>query len=322
LPHQSAQARSRFRLNARNLWLTWPQCNTSKEEALEALVKEFPDNKGIVVAHELHEDGSPHLHAVVRLYDKTNYRSAHCLDHITGKHGNYQAQHAPYGNLKYCLKDGDYAHTNNWDPALELERLKNTSEGKLHHTALMIKEGKTIKDVDAVYPEIVFMYPAKIAAYKAFQLGARTWGAIVTIIMGPPDAGKSTWARDRLIDLPGGYYEHHSDNKWWPEYSGQENVLIDDYEGQIPRCEFLALIDTTPSATYVEYKQTHIPFRGHNIMITSNFGLSAWYKREVDARAIVRRVYRWVYFPYPKQWDNYHEFFNYDEFRRVAQGYT
>lgn len=62
---------NKFRLNAINVLFTYPQCPLAKEEVYDFLVAKF-DPQHILVAHEKHADGSPHLHAFLRFKNKIN----------------------------------------------------------------------------------------------------------------------------------------------------------------------------------------------------------------------------------------------------------
>lgn len=62
----------KFRLKGKSLFLTYPQCPLDKAAALEQLLQLLPVEKALV-AEEQHEDGSPHLHAYVKLTKEVNY---------------------------------------------------------------------------------------------------------------------------------------------------------------------------------------------------------------------------------------------------------
>lgn len=101
-----------FRLQAKYMLLTWPQCETSKEHVLEGIKSTFKDLKGCVVAREEHEDGSPHIHAYVELYKNCDIKRMAVLDGIAGKHGNYKPYKAaewssPGKMRRYVEKEGD-----------------------------------------------------------------------------------------------------------------------------------------------------------------------------------------------------------------------
>lgn len=62
----------KFRLNAKKLFLTYPKCSITKEEALEQLKAKLKHISKILVAHELHKDGTDHLHVYINLDKKCN----------------------------------------------------------------------------------------------------------------------------------------------------------------------------------------------------------------------------------------------------------
>lgn len=64
-----------------------------------------------VVAHELHQDGTDHLHCWFKLASKTNIKDQFKLDLTyegTKYHGMYEGARSNIKVLKYVTKDGDY----------------------------------------------------------------------------------------------------------------------------------------------------------------------------------------------------------------------
>nr|AKP17213.1 AC1 [Dolichos yellow mosaic virus]CAI91273.1 replication associated protein [Dolichos yellow mosaic virus] len=104
-----------FRISARNIFLTYPKCSLSKEEALEQLCRiECPSDKLFIrVAQEAHQDGTMHLHALVQFKGKAQFRNARHFDlthpHSTQIfHGNVQGAKSSSDVKSYITKDGDY----------------------------------------------------------------------------------------------------------------------------------------------------------------------------------------------------------------------
>ncbi len=104
----------RFRIQAKNFFLTYPKCSLSKEEALSQLQSlNTPTNKKYLkICRELHENGEPHLHVLIQFEGKyvcTNQRffdlvsptrSAHFHPTIQGAKGSSDVK-------SYLEKDGD-----------------------------------------------------------------------------------------------------------------------------------------------------------------------------------------------------------------------
>ncbi|QGV12713.1 replication-associated protein [Begomovirus myanmarense] len=105
---------NKFRINAKNYFLTYPHCSLTKEEALSQIqALETPTKKLFIrICRELHEDGTPHLHVLIqfegkfqcknpRLFDLTSpTRSAHF-------HPNIQGAKSSTDVKTYMDKDGD-----------------------------------------------------------------------------------------------------------------------------------------------------------------------------------------------------------------------
>nr|ADB81087.1 AC1 [Tomato leaf curl Bangalore virus] len=107
-------APNRFKINAKNYFLTYPKCSLTKEEALSQLInlQTTTSKKFIRICREGHEDGTPHLHVLIqfegkfqcknnRFFDLTSpTRSAHF-------HPNIQGAKSSSDVKSYMEKDGD-----------------------------------------------------------------------------------------------------------------------------------------------------------------------------------------------------------------------
>ncbi len=92
-PPPAPGSSKRFRLCARNLFLTYPQCSVDPSVVLERLKTWSTHSTPVewaIVAQEHHKDGSLHLHCCVHLKKKKNFHGAACFDFLTQKHGNYR----------------------------------------------------------------------------------------------------------------------------------------------------------------------------------------------------------------------------------------
>lgn len=101
---------SQFRLNAKNLALTYPQAppDWTKESVLSFFQTSLRDNLSeYVVAQEEHKDGNPHFHVYLGLHSRVDIRNARELD-INGHHGNYKTAKPKSGWIKYCTKFPNY----------------------------------------------------------------------------------------------------------------------------------------------------------------------------------------------------------------------
>jgi len=154
----SSSSNVSFRLNGVNLFLTYPQCRVLPKDA-EAVVKgKLKHYEWSIWGSELHEDGSPHLHAFVRLSKPCDLRTPNCLDLVTTggvvSHGNYQVAKNPTSVLDYVIKGGDFQCFN---VLLDNARAMFTAAGrKRNATELIIEEmakGKDITEIAQEHPE-------------------------------------------------------------------------------------------------------------------------------------------------------------------------
>ena len=139
-------AHTKFRLQGRAIFLTWPQNAATKEDTLAACVQQWPSATFIVVAEEEHKTGDPHLHAVIQFEKRVDMKDCMpMLDALTGKHGNYQNVRSAKRVLKYVCKGGNFISHGDVPDLEDKEKLQDG-------VAKMIMEGETYKDVVARNP--------------------------------------------------------------------------------------------------------------------------------------------------------------------------
>nr|APP87674.1 Rep/C1 [Grapevine geminivirus A] len=105
---------SSFRLNAKNIFLTYPQCHISKESALEQLKAfHYPIPPVFIkVSAESHQDGQPHLHALLQFKGKFQTTNQRFFDLVSPSrsahfHPNIQGAKSSSDVKSYIEKDGD-----------------------------------------------------------------------------------------------------------------------------------------------------------------------------------------------------------------------
>ncbi len=142
-----------------NLFITWPRCDVDKQES-GLLLRELLGPLFLVVAEEAHADGTPHLHAFVKLKRRTRVHH-YDLDLIVGKHGNYQSARSVVNCIRYCAKDSDY-----YSFGINVQSYLETADGRHSSTAtlvfLLIKNGSDLKEVYDMYPAYSMNNKSKI----------------------------------------------------------------------------------------------------------------------------------------------------------------
>jgi len=163
---------------AKNLFLTWPQCDTKKEVAIERLLK-IDGVLQAIVGEETHKSGEPHLHAHVVMAKPRRIPHAE-LDAVAGKHGNYQVCARPAENRVYVTKGENWVARNadgtDWDPPLRKSAADATAafvssvragETRLdlltRHASLALRYWRILPDLQRV-----LVAPASLPAAPAF----------------------------------------------------------------------------------------------------------------------------------------------------------
>ena len=66
---------------------------------------------------------------------------------------------------------------------------------------------------------------------------------------------------------PDTHYNVPDDNGWWDGHKGQETVILNEFDGQIPCNEPLKLIDKLPY--HVRRRRAPAPFISQHVIVTS-----------------------------------------------------
>lgn len=175
---RTQEGQRRFRLSAKKLALTYPQCDVEPQHVVDKAVEVWGDRaiKWIFVVRELHEDGSPHLHVAVWLSFTPDWRSSDCLDFLTGQHGNYEAMKDVTAWLTYlCKGDGPRA-TLRIDPEQFLESRKKKQSVAFLDVANHLQENMDVVLTAAKYPGFALQHLRKMETYVQFLEGVEMSG--------------------------------------------------------------------------------------------------------------------------------------------------
>jgi len=105
---------SKFRINCKNLFLTYPQCTLTKEELMVNLKLIKHEWSYAIICDEKHADGTPHLHAFLRFKKKVDIRKETYFD-FSGFHPNIQAAKNSNASINYIKKDGSFIEFGEFD---------------------------------------------------------------------------------------------------------------------------------------------------------------------------------------------------------------
>lgn len=295
---------SKFRVQSKSWFLTYPRLDISKEAALEALMLKLSGKpiKGAVVCRELHKDGTPHIHAYVLLENLFNCQNAHFWD-INGHHGNYQKARDITAVSAYIKKDGDFIEfgTIDWKEKLDAKKEHRRALGKK-----MLDPATTLKDMLEADPALALdadrVQKALAACKQAFIQPCETEDVKGIWILGKAGVGKSHLVRDLEKSL---YIK--SQNKWWDGYVGEKAVLIDDFDKQGACLSHYMKIWTDKWGCKGEIKGAMLPLGFERFYVTSNYSpeeiFSPGEDTDLELVAAIKRRFQF----YHLQKDNYEE---------------
>lgn len=285
-----------FRLRAKQLFLTYPQCSLGPEEALEMLKAKLPLREWII-ARENHKDGSLHLHCFLSLQTRCDVKKTSDLD-LGDYHGNYQAARSRKAVMKYVQKGGQFitnmtekdlfpedpyqearsqALAGNVDTAISI-----LAESKRGARDLVLHEETIVKNLRSIRPSVVEV---------RHQLNSFNWNvqwdqALTLILWGPTNTGKTALAKALI---PNALLIRHLDRLRTLKTGTHGGIILDDMSfSHLPREAQIHLLDTDEDTDiHVRYSVATIP-RGTLRIITTNLTPGAILN--LNDEAIRRRV--------------------------------
>lgn len=266
--------------------LTYPQCEESKETLLTFLQTKVIEEA--IVCEEKHEDGSPHLHAYVKLETGVTHVQAPTYFDFNNHHGNYQPARSWRACQEYVKKDGNYVTFNLEIDSAQQKKAKRNRElierpisELVDSGVITILQAPALKKAKLVYEE---------CKNNNFEVKSDEKRGIW--IYGPPGVGKSYKAR-QYEDL---YIK--AQNKWWDGYTGQKNVLIDDFDRQ-GEClsHYLKIWSDVYKATG-EVKGGTVNLNYNKIIITSNYSIDEIFCNDSVVCDAIKRRFDIEYCPF------------------------
>lgn len=103
-----------FEINAKNFFITIPQSGETTKEQVQTVLKSFTHYKSSIIAKELHQDGSPHIHVLVIFSRPIHIRSSTYFDRLANKHANIGSVRRFKACVTYAKKARDFI-TDNWE---------------------------------------------------------------------------------------------------------------------------------------------------------------------------------------------------------------
>ena len=269
---------AQYRGTVKGWFLTYPQNSASKEFLMDKL-KSLGEE--IIVCEEKHADGSPHLHAFIKLNAPVNKRDSLNIFNLLDKTGNYQPARSWKSCADYIKKDGNYlTHNCDVESAQQKKRKRNEEllSKPIHELVddglISLQLAPQIKKAKLCYEE---------SKNNRFEIDITQKRGLW--IYGPPGVGKSYKVRREYTDL---YIK--AQNKWWDGYTGQKAVLIDDFDKQGACLSHYLKIWADIYFSTGEVKGGMVNLNYNKIIITSNYQPSEIFEGDsVLLEALLRR---------------------------------
>lgn len=256
-----------FKFNAKQLFLTFPQCSLSKEHLLQELNK-IAAIKVYTIAQEEHSDGTPHLHALLLFEKRYHTTNSRAFD-VEGFHPNVKSLKTTSDFKRvhaYVCKDKNFI-SNYVEPLSRTELL-----------------GKRILE-EGITPELVFENPQLV--FKNFN-SIRLWTSFASRVSSYPistkkrrhiwlhgksNTGKTTWFRsfkDLYVcrELP-------ENNDYSHLIKGVEILYADEYRGFLTVQQLNKICD---GYTRLNTKGGSFDLDCVIVLIISNFSIREVYK--------------------------------------------
>lgn len=288
--------------------------NNPQEEDLKLYDQEWIDKAGIkilVFQGETGLDGTNHYQGYVEFNNSIRQSQLKKLlprAHLEKRKGSRVSA------MTYCTKE----ETRTSGPTLygiteeELDSLKRTrksSTGSRNSTGLqeiqdLINKGEPEINIANDHFDLWVRHYRAFERYRCLTTKPRNFEVAVHVYYGPTGTGKSKLAMERF---PNAYWKQRSN--WWCGYSGEPELIIDEFYGWLPYDLLLRICDRYP--LLLETKGGQVQCLAKTIIITSNLRPDLWYK-SCYFPALERRLHEIHWMP---ELGKEEVFSSYDEFK-------
>lgn len=183
-------------------------------------------------------------------------------------------------NFIYCTKQDETFLCGPW------QKGTRSYQNSLSRLKEAVDEGIKKKQLWSEYFNLMIRHDRAIDRYILSQSDPRNWKTELHVIYGAAGSGKSKTAAEEAG--PRAYWK--PTGEWFDGYEGHENVVIDDFKGEIARNEFWKITDRYPHNAKVKFG--HVNWAPRKIWVTSLYSPAQWWKEmtQEDEIATYRRI--------------------------------
>lgn len=156
------------------------------------------------------------------------------------------------------------------------------------------RSGQTHRETAEQMPASYMRYYKAFTHIQSMYRPANVESVTVTLLLGPSNTGKTTWAR--ALGGSSMWINSVESANWYDGYDNHEDVLFDEFNGHIDLMLFLRLL--AGFTERVPVKGGHCWWKPTRIYITSNYHPKLWYSdiRPPSMLALLRRITKVITF--------------------------
>lgn len=236
--------------------------------------------------------GRHHRHGIIHFEHPKRQLGVQRAIHITDCHVEVQLG-TPEQAVEYASKNG-IVH--------ESGRPRGRRRGNrtdLAGVVECIRDGSTPSEIDISHPLVGAKYGSWVRrvfadTLRRKQLVFRTMAVVV--LWGEPGTGKSRKAFADAGDDSFVFPLQRPGTCWFDTYEGQDTLVIDEFEGELPLNHLLKILDGHRFTGELKGSHTHPIWT--KVWLTSNTHPKDWYPEahEVKTRALLRRITSIIHF--------------------------
>lgn len=233
-------------------------------QEIDALVNDLVGSGKVgylCIGQEVGACGTEHYQGYIEFLDRVEWAVAHQM--LLRGHMEHRCGTAQQAS-DYCKKDGAF---------MEWGKMSNQGcRTDIEQVAEALIAGYMLTDIALEYPVQYIKFHKGIQALQAKLIKPRCVVPEVRLYWGGTGTGKSYQAREWL---PNAYVWHPQMGTWFDGYEGQNEVIFEEFRGQIPFGMVLSLLDRY--CCKVQYKGGVQEFNATKIAFTSPVHYSEWF---------------------------------------------